>query len=106
MRVTFWYPNEAAGAGAKRAREEAALSNPPSWLFPGSVSCPFRFRVVTDCGAENAEREVQREELEKEPCLESGLAPLPLQGEAKGRELSLVREVPSGLIGCASATLT
>ena len=58
MRVTFWYPNEAAGA--KRAREEAALSNPPSSLLSGSVSCPFRFRVVTDfSGAENAEREVQ-----------------------------------------------
>ena len=32
--------------------------------------------------------------------------PSTVEGRAKERELSLVREVPSGLIGCASAALS
>ena len=34
------------------------------------------------------------------------LQPRTVQGRAKERELSLVREVPPGLVGCASAALS
>ena len=34
------------------------------------------------------------------------LPPLPVQGRAKERDLSLVREVPSEPIGCASAAVS